>query len=301
MSAASIITFAGSRLDRADHVRSDPDRLAALQTGRARLLLMDGLSPVIGADGGLAWGSLADAHPASELVFLGLDGDRGCFAEVRPALAGSTAPPGPGVWQAIATLDPGDVAAWGGARSLVDWHARHRFCARCGAPTRLAKGGWQRNCTDQACGAEHFPRVDPVTIMLVEHDDCLLLGRQPRFPAGNYSALAGFVEPGETIEEAVAREVLEEAGVRVRDVSYVMSQPWPFPSSLMMGCHAMADDRAITIDTTELEDARWFTRAEVADAVAASCRGASGAAFSAPPAIAVAHQLLRWWLDRASG
>ncbi len=122
----------------------------------------------------------------------------------------------------------------------------------------LAKGGRQRTST--ASSSEQFPRDEPLTIMTVEHDGRLLLGRQPRFPAGRYSALAGFVEPGETIEEAVARETFEEAGVRVRDVEYVASQPWPFPSSLMIGCHAYADDPAITIDTTELEDARWFTR-----------------------------------------
>lgn len=294
------IAFSGSRLDRADHVRAAPERLAALQNARARLLVLDGLSPVLDAQGGLVWGSLADADPASDLVFLGLDGDRGCFAEVPRMLDGSTAPPNPRLWQAIASLDSADLAAWGGARSLVDWHTRHRFCARCGAPTRLAKGGWQRTCTSESCGAEHFPRVDPVTIMLVEHEGSLLLGRQPRFPAGHYSALAGFVEPGETIEEAVTREVLEEAGVRVRDVSYVMSQPWPFPSSLMMGCHAFALGRDLVIDTSELEDARWFTRDEVAEALSASLQGKGGAAFGAPPAIAVAHQLLRWWLERTA-
>ena len=158
----------------------------------------------------------------------------------------------------------------------------------------LAKGGWQRNCTSDACKGEHYPRVDPVTIMLVEHDGKLLLGRQPRFPEGFYSALAGFVEPGESIEEAVKREVLEEAGIVARDVTYVASQPWPFPSSLMLGCHAFADDDTITIDETELEDARWFTRDEVARAVA----GGADAPFVAPPAVAIAHQLMRWWLAR---
>lgn len=290
------IAFAGSRLDRADHIRASPDRLAELANWRARLLRLDGLDPVIGPDGGLEWGSLADADDDSELVFLGLDGERGCFAEVRPANGGSVAPANPRVWQAMATLGADELATYGGARSLVDWHARHRHCARCGSPTVLAKGGWQRNCTSDACRAEHFPRVDPVTIMLVEHGGNLLLGRQPRFPAGNYSALAGFVEPGESIEEAVAREVLEEAGVRVRDVRYVASQPWPFPSSLMIGCHAMADDPAITIDETELEDARWFARAEVAEAISASERGERGAAFGAPPRTAIANHLMRWWI-----
>jgi NAD+ diphosphatase len=212
--------------------------------------------------------------------------------------AGSVAPANPRLWAAMAMLGEDDLATYGGARAMVDWHARHRFCARCGSATRLAKGGWQRDCTNAACRAEHFPRVDPVTIMLVQHEDSLLLGRQPRFPAGNYSALAGFVEPGEAIEEAVAREVFEEAGVVVRDVGYVGSQPWPFPSSLMIGCHAWADDPAVTVDTTELEDARWFTRAEIEEAVRASENGERGAAFGAPPRTAVANALLRWWVAR---
>jgi NAD+ diphosphatase len=292
------VAFAGSRLDRADHIRSSPDALAALTNRQARLLLLDGLDPVIGADGALGWGSLADADPEADLVFLGLQGERGCFAQVPPPNADSTAPANPRPWQAMASLGPDELALYGGARSLVDWHTRHRFCARCGAPTTLAKGGWQRNCASESCNAEHFPRVDPVTIMLVEHDDKLLLGRQPRFPAGNFSALAGFVEPGETIEEAVAREVLEEAGVRVRDVAYVMSQPWPFPSSLMIGCHAFTDDPVITIDYTELDDARWFTRAEVEEAMRAAQSGGRGEAFGAPPTFAVANHLLAWWVER---
>ena len=295
------VAFAGSRLDRADHVRQSPDALAGLMNHRARLLLLDGLDPVIAADGALGWGSLADADAEAELVFLGLHDNRGCFAAV-PA-AGSTAPANPRLWQAMASLSGEDLATYGGARSMVDWHARHRFCARCGGPTRIAKGGWQRNCTGNAsngdvCQAEHFPRVDPVTIMLVQHEDNLLLGRQPRFPEGNFSALAGFVEPGETIEEAVAREVFEEAGVRARDVSYVMSQPWPFPSSLMIGCLAHTDDPALTVDKNELDDARWFTRAQVEDAMRAAQAGGRGEAFGAPPPFAVAHHLLNWWVRR---
>lgn len=292
------IAFAGSPLDRADHIRADAQALAAAMTPRTRLLRLDGLDPVADDDGRLAWTSLAEADPDAELVFLGLDNGVPCFAPISPSLIGSTAPPSQRLWQAIAGLDAGDLATYGGARSLVDWHARHRFCARCGSSTRLAKGGWQRSCSNDQCRAEHFPRVDPVTIMVVEHEGRLLLGRQPRFPAGNYSALAGFVEPGETIEEAVAREVLEEAGVRVRDVSYVMSQPWPFPSSLMIGCHAHALDDAITIDATELEDARWFTREEVVEALEAARRGEQGRALSVPPGRAVAHHLMLWWANR---
>lgn len=289
-----IMPFAGSPLDRADHLRGDPQALGALLNARASLLLLDGLDPRTSPEG-LAWGSLADANAAAELVFLGLDGaGRACFAPV-PA-QGSSVPGSPRTWLALSALPSEDLAIYGTARSLVNWHARHRFCACCGGPTMLAKGGWQRTCT--ACAAEHFPRVDPVTIMLVEHDGQLLLGRQPRFPAGNYSALAGFVEPGETIEEAVAREVFEEAGVRVRDMTYISSQPWPFPSNLMIGALVHADDPALKIDQTELEDARWFTRAEVAEAIGASLRGETGAAFNAPGARAIAHHLMVWWLNQ---
>lgn len=293
------IAFAGSALDRADHVRADADALDRLMTSDARLLRLDGLNPIFTAENGLDWGSLADADADAELVFLGLDGERGCFAQVPPAVAGGNFRPGSGpVWEAMNVLSPSDLATYGGARSLASWHARHRFCAVCGSPTRIAKGGWQRTCVNENCAAAHFPRVDPVTIMLVEHDGQVLLGRQPRFPPRTYSALAGFVEPGESLEEAVARETLEEAGVRVRDVGYVASQPWPFPSSLMIGCHAYADDSAITVDETELEDARWFSRDAVADAVAATERDEEGKVFCAPPRFAVAHVLMRWWLER---
>ncbi|MCT2398242.1 NAD(+) diphosphatase [Novosphingobium mangrovi (ex Huang et al. 2023)] len=294
------IAFSGSHVDRADHIRNDPAALDALKTWQARLLRMDGLDPVLTLESTLDWGSLADAAPDSELVFLGLDGERGCFAEVRKSYPSGSPHAGPASWNAMAVLEAGELAAYGGARSLVGWHSRHRFCAVCGSATVLAKGGWQRNCTNADCKAEHFPRVDPVTIMTVECDGKLLLGRQPRFPAGRYSALAGFVEPGETIEEAVAREVFEEAGVRARDVEYVISQPWPFPSSLMIGCHAFADDPAIVMDETEMEDVRWFTREEVTEALEATERGEQGRAFGAPPKTAVAHALLRWWVARGA-
>jgi NAD+ diphosphatase len=288
------IAFAGSPLDRADHVRSDPAALAGLMNFRARLLRLDGLNPVFDERGELEWGSLAEAPQDAELAFLGLLEGKACFAAVPAQGATGPAYADPAIWTAMQLLSPADLALYGGARSLVDWHARHRFCARCGSPTRLAKGGWQRDCP--TCSAQHFPRTDPVTIMLVEHEGRLLLGRQPRFPPRMYSALAGFVEPGESIEEAVAREVLEEAGVRVRDVSYVASQPWPFPSQLMIGCHSHADDPAITVDTTELEEARWFTRAELEEARAAGSAGSANLIF--PRSVAIAHHLVAWWLDR---
>ena len=288
------IAFTGARIDRLDQVRVDPDQLSDRMTFRARLLALDGLEPVIDEMGALVWGTLADADETAELVFLGdLDGVPR-FAAVPGEGASGPAYSNPAIWRAMALLSPEDLALYGGARSLVDWHARHRFCARCGSTTRLSKGGWQRDC--EACGAAHFPRTDPVTIMLVEHEDRLLLGRQPRFPERIYSALAGFVEPGESMEEAVAREVWEEAGVRVSDVTYIASQPWPFPSQLMIGCHAKGDDDDLTIDRTELEDARWFTRAELEEARAAGEQGTDLLVF--PRSVAIANHLVTWWLDR---
>jgi NAD+ diphosphatase len=290
--AAAPIAFAGSPIDRADHIRTDEAALGNLMNWRARVLNLDGLLPEFDDDGRLLWHTLADVDEDTELVFLGLLDDKAHFAPV-PA-AGSSAPAMPRAWQVMQMLKPEDLALYGGAKSLVDWHARHRFCANCGSPTKSAKGGWQRSCGH--CGAQHFPRTDPVTIMLVEHEDKLLLGRQPRFPPRMYSALAGFVEPGETIEEAVAREVHEEAGVKVRDVRYLASQPWPFPSQLMIGCTSQADSPEIEIDRTELDDARWFTREELEDARRAGPEGNEDLIF--PQKFAIAHRLITWWLEK---
>jgi NAD+ diphosphatase len=290
-----VIAFCGSPIDRADQVRCDPEALAATMDWRARLLRLEGLLPCIDpVTCALDWGSLAEAPDPAELVFLGLLEGKACFAAVPDEGAEGPAYAQPQVWRAMQMLSPGDLAIYGGARSLVDWHARHRFCARCGAKTTIAKGGWQRDCP--ACSAAHFPRTDPVTIMLVEHEDRLLLGRQPRFPPRMFSALAGFVEPGETIEEAVAREIREEAGVSVGNVTYVASQPWPFPSQLMIGCHSVAEDDALTIDHTELEEARWFSRGELLEARAAGPDGNGALIFPRP--FAIAHHLVTWWLDR---
>ncbi len=289
-----VMAFAGSPLDRADHIRVDDEALAGLMNWRARVLLLDGLLPGVDDAGGLVWGSLADVPENAELVFLGMMDGKAHFVPVPGEGAEGPAYAMPRAWQLMTQLSPPDLAIYGGARSLADWHARHRFCARCGSGTKLVKGGWQRHCDN--CGADHFPRTDPVTIMLVEHEGKLLLGRQPRFPPKMYSALAGFVEPGETIEEAVAREIHEEAGVRVRDVQYIASQPWPFPSQLMIGCTSVADDPELTIDTTELEDARWFTREELEAARAAGEAGTDLLYFPRP--FAIAHHLVTWWLDR---
>jgi NAD+ diphosphatase len=286
------IAFAGQPLDRADPVRTDPAQLAALLAGDSLLLRLEGLLPELDAGGGLAFVPIAEAPASAELVFLGLRDGRGLFAAVPTEGDPDPAYAHRRTWGAIAQLAPGDLAVFGAARSVLDWHARHRFCARCGHQTAPAKGGWQRDCS--SCRAQHFPRVDPVAIMLVECEGKVLLGRQSRFPPKSFSALAGFIEPGETIEEAVAREVFEEAGVRVRDVRYIASQPWPFPSQLMIGCIGYADGLELAIDKTEIEEARWFTRADVAEALG---KGRESTSFLPPPAQAIAYHLLQWWLE----
>ncbi|TVR08442.1 MAG: NAD(+) diphosphatase [Salinarimonadaceae bacterium] len=177
------------------------------------------------------------------------------------------------------------------AKSLLSWHANHRFCARCGGPTRATRSGFRRDC--EACGAQHFPRTDPVVIMLITHGERVLLGRQARFPTGNYSCLAGFVEPGETIEDAVRRETFEEAGVCVGEVSYMLSQPWPFPSSLMIGCRGEALNDDINFDREELEDCRWFDRTDL-DLM---LRDAHPDGVRTPPSVAIAYHLIRIFLS----
>ncbi|MGK2908618.1 MAG: NAD(+) diphosphatase [Sphingobium sp.] len=293
--------FVGGTLDRADNVRNDPALVAqAFADPRARLLLLDGLHPR--ADGTkLETGAIPPGANLSEFALLGVGEDGPLFVWLDPA-SGYAARFAPEVWNIAGLLAPDQLALYGTARSVVDWHARHSFCANCGTPTAPIKAGWARRCPAGAvsgseseprgCGAEHFPRVDPVTIMLAEHGGRVLVGRQPRFPAGRYSALAGFVEPGETIEEAVARELWEEAGIVVDDVRYAMSQPWPFPSSLMIACVAKARSDVLTIDTTELEDAMWVD----ADGVRAAMAGEPDAPFIAPPEMAVAHHLFKFWL-----
>ena len=288
-------SLTGTTIDRADQIRSQPEKLSALMTHRARLLRLDGLDPQFGADGLLSWGTLADARDDSDFVFLGLDADTPRFAEIVVGSGGDSGPGNPRLWQALMALPGDQLALYGAARSVVGWHARHRFCANCGHATTAGKGGWARYCGKDkgGCGAEHFPRVDPVAIMLAEHDGKVLLGRQPRFPHRRFSALAGFIEPGESIEEGVARELHEEAGIKVRDVRYVASQPWPFPSSLMIACTSVTDDPALTLDPAEIEDAAWFDEA----GVRAAMNGEPDAPFIAPPPFAIAYNLLEHWLN----
>ncbi|WP_404367167.1 NAD(+) diphosphatase [Sphingomonas sp. MMS24-J45] len=281
--------FTGGTLDRADRLRHDAETLAAAQGDwRARLLKLDAFMPEVTAEGRLGWTSLADAPDDAELVLLGLDeGGRPHFAAFTP---GMRPPPGRPMrlFGMIDQLAPGEAATYAAARSLLDWHGRHQFCANCGHQTAMFRAGWGRTCPN--CNAEHFPRVDPVVIMIAEHDGRALLGRQPAFPPRRYSALAGFLEPGESIEEAVAREIMEEAGVRVTNIRYIASQPWPFPSSLMIACVGEAEDDAITLDTHELEDAIWVER----DVVRAVLAGEDGP-FLPPPPYAIAHTLLTAW------
>ena len=285
--------FTGGTLDRADAIRHSPQAFAAAAADwRARLLVLGpGWQPEVTGEGRLAWTSLADAPPEAELVLLGLDpaeGDRPRFAAVVPAGEGASFR-SPAMMAALGSLEGGDAATYAAARSVLQWHSRHGFCANCGHPTAVFRAGWGRRCPH--CAAEHFPRVDPVVIMIAEHDGRALLGRQAAWPAGRYSALAGFLEPGESVEEAVAREVAEETGVAVTGVRYVASQPWPFPhSQLMLACVAETADDAITLDTNELEDAIWVPRDEVRRVLA----GGEGA-FLPPPPYAIAHTLLARW------
>ena len=181
------------------------------------------------------------------------------------------------------------TSALGQAKSLMYWHSRHRFCSNCGAPSHAASAGWRRQCT--ACQAQHFPRTDPVAIMLVTHGELCLLGRSARFAPGLYSCLAGFIEGGETFEDAVRREVSEEAGIAVGRVDYFATQPWPFPSSLMIAGVAEALDTELTIDRTELEDARWFDREEVRSML----RRNHPDGLICPPKLAIANLLLTTW------
>ena len=283
--------FTGSPLDRADHMRHDPEKLAAaIGDWRARLLKLDNFEPEVADDGTLGWTSLADAPDDAELVLLGLIHGKPHFAAYVP---GMRAPAGrsPSLFRALDLMRPEEAETYAAARSVLDWHSRHQFCPNCGTQTAMFRAGWGRNCPK--CGAEHFPRTDPVVIMIAEHSGRALVGRGPQWPEGRYSALAGFMEPGESIEEAVAREIFEEAGVRVRNVRYIASQPWPFPSSLMMACIGEAEDDVITIDPHELQDAMWVSREDVRRSLA----GDPSAPFLAPPHYAIAHTLLTAWVE----
>lgn len=283
--------FTGNPLDRVDHIRSDAEAYAVhLADWRAKVLTLDGLDPMAGPDGGLVWQTMADVAEELELILLGMLDGKPHFVPIVKAIAGP--PRSPAVWRALTMMASQDAAIYGTARSLIDWHNNHHYCGRCGGSTKVFRAGWGRKCT--ACDAEHFPRTDPVVIMLAEYEGKVLVGRQSAWPEGNYSALAGFLEPGESIEEAVRREIYEEAGVRCGAVRYITSQPWPFGGSqLMIACVADALDDAITLDTNELEDARWISR----DEAIAALEDHPEKTFSAPPVFAIAHSLLKAWVE----
>ncbi len=299
--------FAGSPLDRAGHVRRDAEWVKArFEDPGARFLPLWHLKTLTIEDGnaGLAWlprGEITDdLQNGAQTVLLGLDQAHGPrFAVDISARSPEDADPpfaAVGAFHEARALamrvSRAEAAILAQARSMIDWHSRHRFCAKCGQPTKAAEGGYVRRCSDSACDAQHFPRTDPVVIMLVIADELCLVGRQKFFPKGMYSALAGFLEPGETIEEAVRREVMEEAGIEVGAVYYHSSQPWPYPSSLMIGCLAEATTAELHIDKQELEEARWFSRQQVRRALEPA---ADDPELRVPPAMAIAHHLIRAW------
>jgi NAD+ diphosphatase len=273
-------TFEGARLDRVTARRRDPDWVASMAADPSSRAV------VAGPDGVLAEGEALRLVPLDGLgepLLLGVQDGRALFAvdgEGRPDLVSVRE------IAAVLAQDEGGLLAY--AAALLNWHRRHRFCSVCGSASQIREAGLLRVCP--VCGAEHHPRTDPVVIMLVVDGERVLLGRQPSWPPGRYSALAGFVEPGESLEDAVAREVFEESGVEVGAARYVSSQPWPFPSSLMLGFEASYVRGEPVAADGELEDARWFTRAELMDAAAE--RGE----FLLPPPLAIARRLIDGWL-----
>lgn len=308
-------TFTGNPLDRAAALRSDPGWLSAhLENPETRFLLFQDHHPLIRRTDrctGIAWLRLAAAVGTSRLapdidrpaILLGLDSD----GIAHFALSNADSPAGleiPGsaefldTRKSAALLPTAEAAIVAQARSLVSWHDSHPFCARCGEPTVSVEAGYSRRCTGISCGALHFPRTDPVVIMVVSQGDRVLLGRsvrEPRYPVGMFSCLAGYIEPGESVEEAVRRETWEEAGIQIGRVTYHSSQPWPFPSTLMIGCFAEAVSDQIRIDPVEVEEVRWFTRPEARTALE-RWNEPDGTRLPAP--VTAAHQLIAAWLER---
>jgi NAD+ diphosphatase len=302
-----IYCFAGNPLDRASQRRQDPDWIAALLEDRHSLILpLFDLKPLVREGPPVAldwrpvaeWQALFDA--GSEPILLGLRERQAYFALDASATAIASGAATLDVRALAAEIAGGEAAIIGEARALVDWHARHRFCARCGTPSLPASGGWLRRCP--SCEAHHFPRVDPVVIMLAINGDRCLLGRNKRRAGARFSCLAGFMEPGETPEEAVRREILEESGVRTGRVRYLGAQPWPFPSSLMMGFLAEALSEEVAVDPSELAEARWFLRDEVRAMVARSLSDDPAPTLpTLPPPLAIGHQICRRWAVAGEG
>ncbi|SFR36926.1 NAD(+) diphosphatase [Litoreibacter janthinus] len=317
MKLAETVTFGGSGLDRAAHLRGDAAALETLlaKSGTGVLPLWRGKPLIAGEDRDRpAWQTadhaifaLADEAP----IFLGLDDGEARFArdisnwepdenlETLNQFLDPSEQRFPGLpeterfseLRAIMTnLNVRDAELIATAKAIGSWHETHGFCARCGAKSRISMAGWQRDC--DTCGGHHFPRTDPVVIMLVTHGNSVLMGRSPGWPEGMYSCLAGFVEPGETIEAAVRRETFEESGIEVGEVEYLSSQPWPFPASLMFGCRGHAITTKITIDPDEIEDAIWVTREEMMETFAGNNPKMKPARKGA-----IAHFLLLNWLQ----
>ena len=295
------VTFAAGSgaFDRAAHLRGAVRRL--LRDPNAELLpFWEGRPMLAQGDGWLRLGWIAPTERALKLateapVFLGLyDGTPRFAADFSTLprerlesmfIAGAKFTD----LRAVAgELGAGEATVAATAKGVLGWHATHRFCANCGAESGIEEAGWRRRCPD--CERLHFPRIDPVVIMLVTHEDRVLLGRSAQFPDGLYSLLAGYMEPGETIEDAVRRETLEEAGIRVGRVRYLACQPWPFPSSLMLGCAGAALEDDIAIDMHELEDALWVPRSDVPDILAGK-----HLQLAAPRVSAIARTLLAAW------
>lgn len=300
--------YVDSVLDRAATRRVDLQFLDLCATqGNCGFYLVGGEMVVLKRSGD-AFDPMFSAHEVSmvtaapERVFLGLVRDAGRFGLSLPHEAIEALKSDARFYVtdlrsiAVQGLVPADhLAPLAEAKALLHWHARRHFCSNCGHTTEVVQAGWRRDCTH--CGAQHFPRTDPVVIMLAVSGERCLLGRQSRFVSGMWSCLAGFVEPGETIEEAARRETLEEAGIRCGRVRYFASQPWPFPSSLMIGCHAEAISEEIVVDRDELEDARWFSR----DEAAAMLLRTHPEGLGTPPPVAIAHHIIRAWVENGDG
>lgn len=295
--------FIANPIDRAAHLRTKPDRLLALERhpdARVYVVHRDSLLLKHDTSGSRALLSLEEARAlgaGEPPFFLGLDEEAAVFgmglnAAAADAIAGQRDVTLENIRMLAATggVAENQLSRVAMAKSLAGWHQRHGFCANCGAPTVVVQAGWRRDCP--TCNAEHFPRTDPVVIMMVTTQERCLLGRQPQFPPMMWSCLAGFVEAAETIEDAVRREIFEESNIRCTDVRYYKSQPWPYPSSLMIGCTARALNTDIVVDTTELEDARWFDRAEVMTML----QGSHSEGIVAPQRVAIARHLLEQWI-----
>ncbi|WP_367716447.1 NAD(+) diphosphatase [Nitratireductor sp. GISD-1A_MAKvit] len=299
--ASQGVAFSGNRIDRQAETRTDDASERALASPDARLLLFSQGRLFLRVEGGEAFNPYFTLHDARDFapslgqaVLLGHEGEKPVLAV--PSAADIETLPGPFKaidYRSIYTqglLQPSELGALAQGAALLAWHDSHRFCGRCGHETEMRDGGYKRHCP--ACERDHFPRTDPVVIMLAVRGDQCLLGRSPHFAPGMVSCLAGFVEPGETIEAAVRRETHEEAGIAVGAVAYHASQPWPFPYSLMIGCYGKAESAAITMDENELEECRWFSRDEVR--LMLDDRHPDG--YRVPPTGAIANRLIGDWV-----